>query len=420
MSIMRSLPDRRPRRVHGGPGFDTAWGRHWWMVADDFLSFDSDLPRRKRGIDYAYQEAVHDLYIRSGFIAAAVHGSRGYGYDVQISVGTDSYEVLRELRAQYSDAEFLRLMSDPGSADHLLWGSDIGTDLYPPPESFESDCACPDWAPACKHVVAVLVAVGWAIDTDPPKLLALTGIELDPDDAPVPADDSVGRTTWTLQAQEGTVLVAEALSREPVPLPDQVDPPETPGEVSFDSIPGSPAFFHRDELQTQAQIAVHNAFCALMDGLDPNMPPWHGLPTNEESDIALVLTRAATPYDFGELAQRADLGQKQAAFLARAHLVGGQAGIDVLTSDFTPDDDMVAEAKEAFAELGIGSPRRRLNRWTFADGSTQLRYGECSMWYTFVKTEGLWFPQFMPSTTAKDALRPFCGQPASPISPLED
>jgi uncharacterized Zn finger protein len=51
------------------------------------------------------------------------------------------------------------------------------TGLFPEPAEIEMDCSCPDWADMCKHVAAVLYAVGARLDQQPDVLFKLRKVD---------------------------------------------------------------------------------------------------------------------------------------------------------------------------------------------------------------------------------------------------
>jgi hypothetical protein len=51
------------------------------------------------------------------------------------------------------------------------------TGLFPSPAEIEFACSCPDWASMCKHVAAVLYAIGARLDERPELLFALRRVD---------------------------------------------------------------------------------------------------------------------------------------------------------------------------------------------------------------------------------------------------
>jgi uncharacterized Zn finger protein len=47
------------------------------------------------------------------------------------------------------------------------------TGLFPSPNEIQLSCSCPDWASMCKHVAAVLYAIGARLDKQPELLFRL-------------------------------------------------------------------------------------------------------------------------------------------------------------------------------------------------------------------------------------------------------
>jgi uncharacterized Zn finger protein len=49
--------------------------------------------------------------------------------------------------------------------------------LFPEPSEIQLACTCPDWAEMCKHVAAVLYAVGVRLDRSPSLFFTLRGVD---------------------------------------------------------------------------------------------------------------------------------------------------------------------------------------------------------------------------------------------------
>ena len=51
--------------------------------------------------------------------------------------------------------------------------------LFPNPREISFNCSCPDWALMCKHVAAVMYAIGVRFDENPFYFFTLRGIDVD-------------------------------------------------------------------------------------------------------------------------------------------------------------------------------------------------------------------------------------------------
>ena len=94
-------------------------------------------------------------------------------------IGTYTLEVLRELLKLDKENEyhFLNLYGEfPEDLQELFVG---GNGLFPEPKEISYQCSCPDWALMCKHVAAVMYAIGVRFDENPFYFFHLRGIDVD-------------------------------------------------------------------------------------------------------------------------------------------------------------------------------------------------------------------------------------------------
>jgi uncharacterized Zn finger protein len=121
-----------------------------------------------------------DLQIQTGKVLARVQGTRKVPYKVEIRISP--------LSQQRCDEIMDRCSSRVDSLDNLLSGrfpeelKDIFTEeggLFPTPREISFSCTCPDWALMCKHVAAVMYAIGVRFDENPFYFFELRGIDVD-------------------------------------------------------------------------------------------------------------------------------------------------------------------------------------------------------------------------------------------------
>lgn len=194
------------------------WGKGWCEHLESFSDYENRLPR---GRTYVRNGSVCHLDVQAGRIEAMVSGSELYRVKIDI-------EALQKAKWQHIKKT---CSGQIGSLIELLQGKlsdqvmEIVTQrqegLFPLPHEIKLGCSCPDHAVMCKHVAAVLYGVGNLLDAEPALLFTLRcvdpqelitagvtlprqaadseaslsddavadifGIELDADDAPLPA-----------------------------------------------------------------------------------------------------------------------------------------------------------------------------------------------------------------------------------------
>jgi hypothetical protein len=132
---------------------------------------------------YVDARRVHILAVRSGHLTAA-HGKARVEVDVDPPVSDERVEALRadlEERAREG-----RTALRDALCDGMATRSDV---LLPAARTIRARCTCSKSVAACKHVLAVLVAFGTRLDTEPELLVRLRGLEaLDVSPGPLPAE----------------------------------------------------------------------------------------------------------------------------------------------------------------------------------------------------------------------------------------
>jgi uncharacterized Zn finger protein len=152
------------------------WAQRWLGMLDDFgPEFKS---RMGRGRTYARQGAVLNAAVGPGMVQAQVWGSYGMPYTVRITIAP--------LPDAVWDAVVEALATEAAAVAKLLAGEmpanieDIfaraGGSLFPTSaRDVSGSCTCPDYAPLCKHVVAVHHVVAQNLDAQPFILFTLRG-----------------------------------------------------------------------------------------------------------------------------------------------------------------------------------------------------------------------------------------------------
>jgi uncharacterized Zn finger protein/DNA-binding XRE family transcriptional regulator len=164
----------QPVEIDGRTIARTFWGKGWCDHLESFSDYANRLPR---GRAYVRNGSVCHLEILPGRIDAIVSGSALY----QVSIG------IRKLKSSTWKSIKQKCAGQIGSMLELLQGklsdqvmaivTDRGSGLFPQPGEIELDCSCPDWAKMCKHVAAVLYAVGNRLDSRPELLFKLREVD---------------------------------------------------------------------------------------------------------------------------------------------------------------------------------------------------------------------------------------------------
>ncbi len=159
-----------PVVIEGRAIAKTFWGKAWCENLERYSDFANRLPR---GRTYVRNGSVVDLQISPGDVAGIVSGSELYRVAIKVAAVprarwtsicrdcTGAIDTLVELlQGVFSKAIMARICQDK-----------IG--LFPGLAEIEFSCSCPDWASMCKHVAAVLYAVGARLDERPELLFKL-------------------------------------------------------------------------------------------------------------------------------------------------------------------------------------------------------------------------------------------------------
>lgn len=164
-------------RTKRGDLCESWWGQAWCSNLERYADYASRLDRGKR---YVRSGAVVDLQIRNQIVEARVQGRRKTPYKVEIRIGRLSEENCQKIIS--------RCNKKIESMEALIRGQfpeelkDIFTEkggLFPSPQEISFGCSCPDWALMCKHVAAVMYAIGIRFDENPFYFFELRGIDVE-------------------------------------------------------------------------------------------------------------------------------------------------------------------------------------------------------------------------------------------------
>jgi len=163
-----------PVIIEGRTIVTTFWGKAWCDNLEGYSDFENRLPR---GRTYVRNGSVIDLQIGPGEIKALVSGSEIYKVKVKIApvtkvrwraICTDCAGAIDSL------IELLQGRFSKGVMERVCRQK---TGLFPAPHEIQLSCSCPDWADMCKHVAAVLYAIGARLDQQPDLLFRLHQVD---------------------------------------------------------------------------------------------------------------------------------------------------------------------------------------------------------------------------------------------------
>ena len=163
-----------PVTITGREIATTFWGKSWCRNIECYSDFSNRLPR---GRTYARNGSVVDLLLTRGRIEAVVAGSTAY--DVAISIAALPPRAWRAIKADCATliGSLVDLLSGRVADDVMRRLARPGDGMFPAPRDVKAKCSCPDGARLCKHLAAVLYAIGHRLDTRPELLFVLRGVD---------------------------------------------------------------------------------------------------------------------------------------------------------------------------------------------------------------------------------------------------
>ena len=158
----------------GGTVATTFWGRAWC----DGLEAQADIASRlARGLSYVRHGAVVDLQLVGGEIAAEVLGSEPYRVQIIIKPLPQAKWAKLVSRCHAEVGSLVDLLRGNLSAEVMRSLTEGAGGLVPRASEVTRRCSCPDPAALCKHMAAVLYAIGARLDSQPLLLFALRQVD---------------------------------------------------------------------------------------------------------------------------------------------------------------------------------------------------------------------------------------------------
>lgn len=153
------------------------WGQQWCQNIENYSDFSN---RLERGRAYIRSGKVHDIAIEQGdvtTVSAKVDGSMDEPYDVRIVVQHLPEGTAKRILSKIANLNAFKDGFVPD--DYMFLFSIEKGGLFPTNKEIGVVCSCPDVAVLCKHVAAVLYAIGSILDQEPLLLFQLRGIDVD-------------------------------------------------------------------------------------------------------------------------------------------------------------------------------------------------------------------------------------------------
>lgn len=151
------------------------WGISWCKNLERYLDFANRLDRGKK---YVRAHAVMDFKEEDGKISALVSGSSPYEIEIRIDPLSKKRqgEIADHCLNRIQNVEDLLNGKFPEELKDVFFAKE---GLFPAPKEIHFSCSCPDYASMCKHVAAVMYAIGIKLDDDPLIFFRLRGINPD-------------------------------------------------------------------------------------------------------------------------------------------------------------------------------------------------------------------------------------------------
>ncbi|MEU9954317.1 SWF or SNF family helicase [Streptomyces sp. NPDC050982] len=384
-----------------GRGFAQSWWGQAWLKALEDAALDSQ--QLKTGRRLARAGAVGAVSVRPGRITAVVQDPDRTSHRADVLLQELSEEQWdRFLGMAVERAGHIAALLDREMPPHLVEdAAAAGVELLPGLGDLEAECDCGAWD-HCGHTAALCYQVARLLDQDPFVLLLLRGRgerelldEVQVRSVPRTETEAPGQE----QAYEG-VDAAEAYADGDIlpPLPDVPPVPAEPGlPPSLDTETDPASGVDPVALEFLATQAAREAHRLLTEALRAG---------HEQHSIAAELTLAQDAVRLasgvpdtsvaGRLAEGSGRDREGLALAVRAWEQGGTAALDVLEADRPAEAETLARARAALESAWEEDRRPVLrasrNRWTVADGRTQLRLGTDGRWWPYRKERGRWAP----------------------------
>lgn len=172
-NYQKKQPNAQPILITGTKIATSFWGKTWCDHLKNYADYNN---RIDRGRSYIKNGFVFDLTIEKGIIQSVVCGSGSELYQINIEIDpiTDQ-RLVQRIDGHIESLEVLANGQFPKTLAETFLTNENG--LFPNINEINFSCNCPDSAHMCKHISAVLYAVGAKLDLKPLLLFELRGID---------------------------------------------------------------------------------------------------------------------------------------------------------------------------------------------------------------------------------------------------
>lgn len=150
----------------------TWWGIKW---CENIIGLSDYENRLARGRNYLRKGAIKELYIEKGTINAKVKGYADDPYTVKITIDPLGENAATRIKGKFNSISGIKENYMPKDCMFLY---ETETGLLPTNDEIHFSCDCPDSAVMCKHIIAVMYAIGCILDQKPLFLFDLRGIDI--------------------------------------------------------------------------------------------------------------------------------------------------------------------------------------------------------------------------------------------------
>lgn len=282
----------------------TFWGKAW---CDNIETYRDYAYRLERGRKYVRSGSVIDLAIDRGRVRALVVGSGRNPYNVAIDIRTMAKEkwdaLVKRMTGKISSLMALAAGKLPKELLEDLCNAETG--LFPKSGEIKFSCDCPDGAVCCKHVAAVLYAIGARLDDEPELFFTLRGVEAQSIvSSEAVVDALTGEASSELEADDLGDVFGIALDEAPVesaPVssrkrkPAANDQPSRPVASAKTAASPKPAAAEAPDLPklfkaTRKRLKLTQ--CEMAERLHTNQPTISAIELGGKSHLAAKLVEA--------------------------------------------------------------------------------------------------------------------------------